>query len=201
MKRLIRWLIPPREWKRTVAVLLGVFFGLAFYTIYISKAHSYLSDSPETCINCHVMNPYMNDWAHSSHRNVAVCNDCHVPHDNIFRTYLFKAQDGLRPPPIFTLRREPNSIYILEAGRKVVQQNCIRCHSHTISMTFMENVQPGYKNPLLEKRCADCHRETPHSRANSIASAPNALVKTRLESRTEREEENENEQKMSLPGN
>jgi cytochrome c nitrite reductase small subunit len=170
-----------------VAVLLGVFCGLAGYTVYISKAPSYLSDDPETCINCHVMNPYFNDWAHSSHRNVAVCNDCHVPHDNVFSKYLFKAQDGLRHATIFTLRREPNSIYILKEGSKVVQANCVRCHGRTIGMEFMGSVQPDFHNYLAKRRCTDCHRETPHSRVNSITSTPNALVMTKIESRTERE--------------
>jgi hypothetical protein len=33
-------------------------------------------------------------WFHSRHREVATCNDCHVPHDNIVRHYAFKASDG-----------------------------------------------------------------------------------------------------------
>ena len=188
MRKIIRWLIPPDQWKSTVAVILGIFFGLAAYTFYISKAPSYLSDNPETCINCHVMNTQYSDWAHSSHRNIAVCNDCHVPHDNIFHKYLFKAQDGLRHATIFTLRNEPNSIYIREAGRKAVQINCVRCHEHATGMQFLGSIMPGYMNHLKERRCMDCHRETPHSRVNSISSTPNALVKTRIESRTEREE-------------
>ena len=188
MKKIIKWLIPPDQWKPTVAVLLGIFVGLAAYTFYISKAPSYLSDNPETCINCHVMNPHFNDWAHSSHRNVAVCNDCHVPHDNFIHKYFFKAQDGLRHATIFTLRNEPNSIYIREAGKKAVQENCIRCHERTTGMQFLGSVMPGYRNHLRERNCLECHRETPHSRVNSISSTPNALVKTRIESRTEREE-------------
>lgn len=183
IRKLILFLIPPDQWKSTVAVLMGIFFGLAFYAFYISRAHSYLSDSPETCINCHVMYTNYQDWAHSSHRNVAVCTDCHVPHDNVFHKYLFKAEDGLRHATIFTLRTEPQAIYIREAGRAAVQQNCIRCHEHTVGMQFLGNVMPGYENHLKHRRCVDCHRETPHKRVNSLSSAPNALVKTRNKSR------------------
>lgn len=189
MKKIFLWLIPPEQWKPTVAVLLGIFCGLFAYAFYISRAPSYLSDNPETCINCHVMNPQFYDWAHSSHRNVAVCNDCHVPHDNIFNKYLFKAQDGLRHATIFTFRNEPFAIYIREAGKEAVQANCIRCHEQATGMQFLGAVQPDYVNHLQQRRCADCHRETPHKRVNSIASTPNALVKTKLESRTERDEE------------
>lgn len=191
MKKLMQWLIPPDQWKSAVAVLLGVFFGLAAYAVYISKAPSYLSDYPETCINCHVMNPQFYDWAHSSHRNVATCNDCHVPHDNIFKKYLFKAKDGLRHATIFTLRTEPQVIYILDEGKRAVQANCIRCHDRVTGMEYLGSVLPGYHNHLQERHCLDCHRETPHSRVNGLSSTPNALVKTKIESRTERDEEDD----------
>ena len=191
MKKIIRWLTPPDSWQRPVIVLMGVFFGLAAYAFYISKAPSYLSDKPETCINCHVMIPQYNDWAHSSHRTVTNCNDCHVPHDNVFNKYAFKMKDGLRHATIFTLRTEPQSIYILEAGKKAVQANCIRCHDHTTGMQFLGPVQPNYVNHLQSRQCLDCHRETPHSRVNSLSSTPNALVKMKTGNRTERDEDEE----------
>lgn len=189
MKKLLHWLIPPDNWKPTVSVLMGIFVGLGAYAFYISKAPSYLSDNPETCINCHVMNPQFNDWAHSSHRSVATCNDCHVPHDNLFHKYLFKIKDGIRHATIFTLGTESQSVYILDEGKKAVQENCIRCHEHTVGMEYLMAVQPAFHNTLKERHCLDCHRETPHNRVNSISSTPNALVKIKMESRTEREEE------------
>lgn len=184
-----RWLIPPDNWKPTVSVLLGVFAGLSVFTLYISKAPSYLSDNPGTCINCHVMNSQFSDWAHSSHRQQTTCNDCHVPHENAFRKYLFKAEDGLRHATIFTLRTESQSIRIREAGQHVVQSNCIRCHERLVGMEYLMTVIPEFHQTLKDRHCFDCHRETPHSRVNSISSTPNALVKTSVESRTEREEE------------
>jgi len=177
MKKLIRFLVPPEQWKSTVAVLLGIFAGLAAFVLYISRAPSYLSDNPETCINCHVMNPQFSDWAHSSHRRVATCNDCHVPHDNLFSKYLFKAKDGLRHATIFTLRTEPQVIFIREEGRAAVQKNCIRCHERVVGMELPGGMPPGYRNHLPERQCLDCHRETPHSRVNGLASTPGALLK------------------------
>jgi cytochrome c nitrite reductase small subunit len=192
MKSIFGRMIPPREWRPAVSVILGVFFGLAAYAVYISRAPSYLSDNPETCINCHVMNSQYYDWTHSAHRRVAVCNDCHVPHDNFIHKYFFKAQDGLRHAAVFTFRKEPQVIYIREAGRDVVHRNCLRCHERTTGTEFMYPVLPGYHNHLQERSCLDCHRETPHKRVNSLGSAPDALVKTSIESRTERDEDDEN---------
>jgi cytochrome c nitrite reductase small subunit len=191
MKKLIYTLVPPPNWRPVVAVLSGIFFGLGVFVFYICKAPSYLSDNPETCINCHVMNPQFNDWAHSSHRNVATCNDCHVPHNNFFSKYLFKAKDGLRHATIFTMRNEPQVIYILEAGKEVVQSNCIRCHERVVGTEYLCSVLPGYYNHLKERQCLNCHRETPHSRVNGRSSTPNALVNTNIESRTEIDKDDE----------
>lgn len=189
MKKLIRLLAPPDEWKLVVTILLGIFTGLAVFILYISKAPSYLSDNPETCINCHVMNTQYSDWTHSSHRNVATCNDCHVPHDNIFRKYLFKAKDGLRHATIFTLRTEPQVIHIRAEGKAAVQDNCVRCHERVVGTEYLASVLPGYHNHLKERHCLECHRETPHNRVNGLSSTPNALVRTKIESRTERDDD------------
>ena len=75
------------------------------------------------------MAPQYATWMHSSHRERATCNDCHVPHDNVFNTYYFKAKDGLRHATVFTMRGEPQVIKIKEEGHHVVHQNCIRCHT------------------------------------------------------------------------
>lgn len=111
--------------------MMGILVGIGIYAFYLSNAASYLSDDPATCVNCHVMAPHYTTWFHSSHREHATCNDCHVPHDNLFRHYSVKAQDGLRHAYIFTLRDEPFVIRMHEPGQDVVQQNCMRCHDHT----------------------------------------------------------------------
>ncbi len=106
-----------------MVIATGIFLGMGIFIIYISRAHSYLSDKPETCINCHIMAPQYATWNHSSHREWTNCNDCHVPHDYIINKYYFKAKDGLRHATIFTLRKEPQVIFIKEEGKNVVQQN------------------------------------------------------------------------------
>jgi len=125
--------MPPEQWQVPVILLLGVIVGLGLYILRISNAASYLSDDSETCVNCHVMNPQYATWSHSAHREVTSCNDCHVPHDNVFSKYFFKAKDGMRHATMFTLRQEPQVIFIKEAGKEVVQENCIRCHEKLLT--------------------------------------------------------------------
>ena len=62
-------------------VLLGIFIGLGAFTFGYGKGWSYLSSNPAACANCHVMQGHYDSWQNSSHRHVAVCNDCHLPHN------------------------------------------------------------------------------------------------------------------------
>ncbi len=182
MKSIFKKILPPPAWQKPVAVLVGAFFGLGFFVFYISNAASYLSDQPETCINCHVMNPQYATWFHSSHRERATCNDCHVPHDNAVEKYYFKAQDGMRHATMFTLRKEPQVIQIKEAGKAVVQENCLRCHSAVVTDTDMLAKTESFHQFRTDRQCWDCHREVPHGRVNSLSSVPNARIpETRVE--------------------
>ncbi len=173
MKKLLEAFIPSDRWKIPAILILGIFTGLFLYSFYISKAWSYLSDSPKTCLNCHVMTPQYATWFHSSHREVTNCNDCHVPQDNFFRHWSFKAKDGLRHATIFTLHSEPQVIHIKTAGIQVVQANCVRCHNKLFEP---QKKIAGEFQHAEERLCWECHRETPHGRVSSLSSVPFARV-------------------------
>jgi len=176
VNRIIAFIIPPKKWKFLVIIMAGIFTGIGFLTIHISRAPSYLSDEPRTCINCHVMYPQYSTWSHSSHREVAVCNDCHVPQDNFFRTYYFKAMDGLRHSSVFTMRGEPQVIQIKNAGIDVVQENCIRCHRDLVEMISLIEVTGENSRMGTGKKCWECHRDVPHGTVKGLASTSHPLV-------------------------
>lgn len=171
LKTLIRRAMPPPQWKIPVIVVSGILGGTLVFLFYISRAWSYLSDDPATCVNCHIMRPQYITWHHSSHRERASCVDCHVPHDNIFRKYLFKANDGLRHATIFTLNTYPQTIRMLTPGQRVVQENCNRCHGNLNSMV-RANVSLDEIKSGQGKRCWDCHREVPHGTVKSLSATP-----------------------------
>ena len=168
--------IPPDNWKLPVLFLLSIFTGLFLFAFYISKAPSYLGDKPESCTICHIMAPQYATWYHSSHRENAHCNDCHVPHDNFLNKYFFKAKDGMRHAKIFTLRKEPQVIFIKEAGRKVVHDNCIRCHEELLNESRLMTMNPTTIEFRMERDCGECHHEVPHGSVNSLSSVPYARV-------------------------
>ncbi len=172
---LIEGISPPTQWRFPVIIITGILVGLIIYILKISNATSYLSDDPKTCVNCHVMLPEYASWEKGSHGRVTNCNDCQVPNDNILRKYLFKASDGLRHATMFTFRMEPEVIRIKEEGKKVVQENCIRCHSnylHPISLRAI-GAKSIYQDE--DRTCWSCHRETPHGKVHSLSSSPNII--------------------------
>ncbi|MDG5800145.1 cytochrome c nitrite reductase small subunit [Marinilabiliaceae bacterium ANBcel2] len=176
IKQIVYWLTPPDQWKCPVIIVLGIFVALATFVFHLSKAPSYLSDQPQTCVNCHVMGPQYASWYHSSHREVASCNDCHVPHNNILNHYYFKAKDGMRHSYMFTFRLEPQVIRIHQAGKDVVQDNCIRCHTEQIHDIKLQTMRPHFTAKIDNAYCIECHRDVPHGTVSSLSSIRDAHI-------------------------
>jgi cytochrome c nitrite reductase small subunit len=161
----LRFLAP--GWRLPCFFMLGITAGMALFVFHVSRAASYMSDEPETCMNCHVMTTEYLTWQHSSHARVATCNDCHVPHGNIASKFGFKAQDGLWHSTVFTMRWEPQVIKLSARAQPVVQANCQRCHSDVV-----DEVAVSAHGADPSRHCWDCHRETPHGSVRSLSAVP-----------------------------
>lgn len=142
--------------------------GLGLFMARESKIISYMSDDPQACVNCHVMTPMYNSWMHSSHREWASCNDCHVPQDNVFDKYYFKAKDGIYHATIFTLRMEPDVMKMQEASQEVVQNNCIRCHVQQVTQVKYDGWIKKHRENRTERQCWNCHTHIPHGKVHGI---------------------------------
>jgi cytochrome c nitrite reductase small subunit len=90
--------------------------------------------------------------------------------------YYFKGKDGLRHATIFTLRTEPQVIQIKEDGAAAVQKNCIRCHTNTITDPKLSRPEFMHNNLRMERKCWECHRETPHGKVKGLSTTPYALI-------------------------
>lgn len=167
----------PNQFILPLFVAAGLIAGLGGYAIYMSRAHSYLSDEPSACVNCHIMTPYYQSWDHSSHAQWATCNDCHVPQDNIISKYAFKAKDGLYHAAVFTMRNEPQVIRPRDESYEVIMNNCIRCHTQ-LNTEFVDTGMISYCDVKAGKgkACWDCHTEVPHTKVSNLSSSPNAFV-------------------------
>jgi cytochrome c nitrite reductase small subunit len=148
-------------------ILLGLFCGLGLLLAHTSRATTYMIDSPETCMNCHVITDAYVSHGHSPHGRDTTCNDCHLPHTSLVREYAFKATDGLRHAAMFTLRLEPQSMTLSAGAVPVVQENCMRCHEARMSEVSAARYRDGGQH------CWDCHRDVVHGRVQSLSASPN----------------------------
>lgn len=177
LKTIINRVLPSRKWKIVSIVLLGVISGGGMLFLYMLRAHTYLSDDPAACVNCHIMAPYYATWFHGSHSRDATCNDCHVPHENAVKKWAFKGMDGARHVAVYLVKGEPQVLQAIPESSQVIMNNCIRCHTR-LNTEFVKTGRVDYMMARVGegKACWDCHRDVPHGGKNSLASTPSALV-------------------------
>ena len=124
----VYYMMLSKRQKMITALIAGVVAGGGLYFLYLLRAHTYLTDEPSACVNCHIMSPYYATWMHSSHSRNATCNDCHVPHENFVKKWTFKGMDGVKHVAAFLTSSEPQVIQAHPASSQVIMNNCIRCH-------------------------------------------------------------------------
>ena len=66
-----------------------------------------------------------------SHRSVAVCNDCHVPH-NFVGKYYTKARNGFWHSFYFTTQTFHEPIRATPGSRRVTEAACRYCHAAVV---------------------------------------------------------------------
>ena len=152
-------------------VLIGVAVGLGGYTFAYARGWSYLTDDPRACANCHVMNEQYDGWLKASHRAVAVCNDCHTPHDFVGKYYT-KARNGFWHSFYFTTQSFHEPIAIGRASRQVAEDSCRRCHDGIVQAMGT----PSHAG-TSELSCIRCHGSVGH-----LALAPTSIASERGES-------------------
>lgn len=163
-------------WRRFAIFSIAAVLGVGFFLMKEAEVVSYLSDNPQACVNCHVMTPVYNSWSNSSHREWASCNDCHVPQENIFKSYYFKAKDGLYHAAVFTARAEPDVIFMRPGSEEVVQNNCIRCHVQQVTETKYDGWIENHKEKRTDRTCWSCHKEVPHGRIHGMSSVKYSIA-------------------------
>jgi cytochrome c nitrite reductase small subunit len=138
-----------------VALAAGVALGVGGYTFVYARGASYLTNDPAACVNCHVMREQFDGWVTSSHRAVAVCNDCHTP-PGLVPKYATKALNGFWHSFAFTTGWFPEPIRINARNRSVTEAACRHCHAAVV-----EAIDPGPAGPGA-LACTRCHDSVGH---------------------------------------
>lgn len=142
------------------AGVIGIALGLGGYTFVYAKGYSYLTNDPRACANCHIMDDHFDAWLKSSHGAVAVCNDCHTPHDNLLAKYSVKAKNGFWHSFYFTTGNFPDPLRITEPNHEVVEATCRDCHEGIIEAMDRYASANGNKSQALD--CTHCHQYVGH---------------------------------------
>lgn len=140
----------------SLATLLGVFAGVGTFTFGYAQGAAYLSNDPASCRNCHVMQGHFDSWVNSSHARVAVCNDCHLPHDFLGK-WITKADNGFFHSVAFTSGDFHEPIRIKPRNRQVTQNACLHCHAD-----FVHNMLPEVPSGEM-LLCVHCHDDVGHA--------------------------------------
>lgn len=135
---------------------VGLVLGLGGFTASHAKGLSYLRDDPAACVNCHVMEDQYESWQHSSHREWATCNECHMPHTFLAKYYR-KAINGWNHSVKFTSGEFPDPIMIRDRNKEVALENCVNCHS-----TMVNDMLMGHDPDAGDVRCTECHGNVGH---------------------------------------
>ena len=138
----------------TVAV--GMAIGVGVFGIGYSELPSYFSTDPQNCANCHVMQSHYDAWSYGSHRAVATCDDCHLPHNNPVNRLLVQAEDGMLHGYKFTTGDYPKNIVIRESSLAVANEACLHCHG--VMTSSMRASMPADETIT----CTHCHQNIGH---------------------------------------
>lgn len=136
-----------RRWGK-IAIILSSFLALALIGSFATVR---MTESPEYCARCHVMQPMYETHFQSAHRDIT-CNDCHTPQDNYLKKVAYKGISGTWDTYVYFTGQSPQIFETKANSKKIIQGNCIRCHKNVVDAI---NTQDG-------KNCFECHRYVPH---------------------------------------
>lgn len=147
------------------SLVVGLALGVGAFTFIYAKGASYLTNDPAACANCHIMDDHFDSWAKSSHKAVAVCNDCHTP-SGLIPKYLTKASNGFWHSFAFTTGDFPDPIRIKEHNHEITENACRKCHErvvHDIDVATAD-VEPDAHYEIGGEllQCTRCHRYVGH---------------------------------------
>lgn len=137
------------------AVAIGLVVGIGSYTFIYARGKSYLMDDPAACANCHIMREHYGGWSRSSHRAVAVCNDCHTP-AGIVAKYATKATNGFWHSFAFTTGHFAEPLRIKSQNLAISEQSCRTCHQGMVEAIT------GPHRGAAQLLCTRCHSRVGH---------------------------------------
>jgi nitrate/TMAO reductase-like tetraheme cytochrome c subunit len=136
------------------------FGGLAFAIGWLLFVGAKVTDRPSFCGSCHIMEPYYENWAGSSHTHVS-CITCHYKRG--FWGYL-EGKFALMGEAI----RYATGTYNTPLRAEVSDRACLECHEEQTlkeALTFQRKIHFSHQDHYpaqargIELSCTSCHSE------------------------------------------
>ena len=132
-------------------VAAGAALAIAVFIMWGPPDMLRKTSEPEYCNTCHVMNEQFEAWFMTGlHRNIK-CVDCHLPNTGPVRYFIWKGLDGMKDLAMFHSGIYSEDIGISSHGKKIVQENCLRCHEGMVTVINTDG-----------RDCWSCHRRVMH---------------------------------------
>lgn len=140
MKKLLKWV--------GILALLGLAMMLMVKIPALGLAEA------SFCGKCHAMDEQVSTYQHSSHARDANCGDCHDPHGLVTGS-AYAAFTGTRDVYRVLTNTTPTEIRTTSLSKKVLQDNCLRCHDDIMGDIGDTSQNGG-------SYCFDCHKTIVH---------------------------------------
>lgn len=136
---------------KLLVLIIGSFLALAVVTF---AAMEYTSTTG-FCNQCHIMNPYYNTWATSSHKGVH-CYDCHIDEGTF--NYLKAKVNGLKE--LYLVATDS----VTTPGKdEKAWDKCQKCHAKLLQPSSQETDSfEHYKHIKSGLNCKQCHGDLIH---------------------------------------
>ncbi len=142
-------------WFVGILLLSAIPVGIGLYLFIYAKGYSYLTNDPQTCMNCHVMRDQFSSWNKASHHTIASCQDCHMS-GSLPNKIKIKISNGFWHSWAFTTVRFKEPIQIKLHNLKIVENSCLSCHDALLKASNMGE----HQNKNIS--CLQCHRDVGH---------------------------------------
>ncbi len=115
------------------------------------------TDQAAFCGSCHAMSEAALTHKQSVHAKED-CNSCHLPYPVVSRMPE-KAAVGFHDLYVTLTNKVPSNVRASVSMKTIINDNCIRCHSATVSKVNMN----------VKQYCTDCHKAVPHMNKRPIS--------------------------------
>jgi cytochrome c nitrite reductase small subunit len=142
-----------------IALALVVLGAVAAFVMFAPPFH--LAERfarPEFCASCHNMQPELQAMRSSVHADLGSCNDCHLPNDDAVSHFFWDGVFGTRDLiEFYGLGRAPYDARATGLSRRIIENNCRRCHSDVVRHVDVSG-----------RQCWDCHRVMYHRKQLAV---------------------------------